>query len=98
MSTTLRQAKEQARHHRKQGDFARSLQIYQQILSTVPLANDIRLLVADVLAEAGADDAAAQVYQSVAVHFIRSGHPLPTLVACQGLAKLGKPIDAIECR
>jgi len=96
MITTLREARAQARALREQGDLARALSLYEHILQAVPLDYEVRTLVADVLAEAGARDAAAQIYRTIAVHDIRAGHPVPALVACQALAKLGFPIEDIE--
>jgi CRP-like cAMP-binding protein len=96
MITTLREARAEARSLREQGDLARALSVYQHILEKVPLEYEVRMLVADTLAEAGAREAAAQVYRTVAVHDIRAGHPLPALVAGQALVKLGYPIDDIE--
>lgn len=95
-TTTLRDARAEARRLRDQGEFARSLSIYQHILEVVPLDYEVRTLIADVLVELEARDAAAQVYRTVATHDIRAGHPLPALVACQALVKLGQPIDDIE--
>jgi CRP-like cAMP-binding protein len=96
MITTLREARAAARALREQGDLARALALYQRILESVPLDYEVRTMVADVLAEAGAADAAAQIYRTVAIHDLRAGHPLPALVATQALAKLGQPIDDIE--
>jgi CRP-like cAMP-binding protein len=96
MITTLREARAEARLFRQQGDHARALAAYQRILEAVPLDYEVRTLVADVLVEVGAVDAAAEVYRTVAIHDIRAGHPLPALVACQALVKLGQPIDDIE--
>ena len=96
MITTLREARAEARTLREQGDLARALSVYDHILQAVPLDYEVRTLVADVLVDAGAREAAAQIYRTVAVHDIRAGHPLPALVACQALVKLGYPIDDIE--
>jgi len=96
MITTLREARAQARLLREQGDLARALSLYQHILEAVPLDYEVRMLVADVLVEAGSQEAAVQLYRTIAVHDIRAGHPLPALVACQTLVKLGQPIDDIE--
>jgi CRP-like cAMP-binding protein len=96
MTTTLREARAEARRLRDQGDFARALSVYQHILEAVPLDYEVRTQIADVLVDLEAHDAAAQVYRTVALHDIRAGHPLPALVASQALAKLGRPIDDIE--
>ena len=96
MITTLREARAEARLLRQQGDFAGALSIYERILAAVPLDYEGRTLIADILVEAGAVDVAAQVYRTIAIHDIRAGHPLPALVACRALTKLGQPIDDIE--
>ncbi len=96
MITTLREARARARLLREQGDHAGALSVYQQILDAVPLDYEVRTLIADILAQGGAAEAAAQVYRTVAIHDIRAGHPLPALVASQALVKLGQPIDDIE--
>lgn len=96
MTTTLREARAEARRLRDQGELARALAVYQHILEVVPLDYEVRTLIADVLVDLGAHDAAAQVYRTVAMHDIRAGHPLPALVAAQALVKLGRPIDEIE--
>jgi len=96
MTTTLREARAEARRLRDQGDFARALSVYQHILEVVPFDYEVRTLIADVLVDLGAQDAAAQVYRTVALHDIRAGHPLPALVASQALVRLGRPIDDIE--
>ena len=96
MTTPLREARAEARRMRDQGDFANALSIYRHILEVVPLDYEVRTLIADVLVDLGALDAAAQVYRTVATHDIRAGHPLPALVACQALVKLGQTIDDLE--
>lgn len=96
MLTTLREARTHARQLRQHGDLTGALSIYQQILAAVPLDYEARTLIADLFVQLGAVEAAAQVYRTVAIHDIRAGHPLPALVACQALARLGQPIDAIE--
>ena len=96
MITTLREARAEARLLRQQGDFAGALSVYERILAAVPLDYEVRTLIADILVESGAGEVAAQVYRTVAIHDIRAGHPLPALVACQSLTKLGQPIDDIE--
>jgi CRP-like cAMP-binding protein len=96
MITTLREARAEARLLREQGDLAQALSVYQRILEAVPLDYEVRTLIADILVQAGGAEAAAQIYRTVAIHDIRAGHPLPALVACQALVKLGHPIDDIE--
>jgi CRP-like cAMP-binding protein len=96
MTITLREARAEARRFRHQGDYARALSAYQGILEAVPLDYEVRMLIADVLVDVGAVDAAAQVYRTVALHDIRAGHPLPALVSCHALTKLGYPTEEIE--
>jgi CRP-like cAMP-binding protein len=96
MLITLREARAEARLLVERGDLAAALSIYQRILTAVPLDYEVRTLVADSLVQAGAVDVAAEVYRTVAIHDIRAGHPLPALVACQALVKLGQPVEEIE--
>jgi len=95
-TTTLREARAEARRLRDQGEYARALSLYQHILEVVPLDYEVRTLIADVLVELEARDAAAQIYRTVAMHDVRAGHPLPALGACQALVALGQPTADIE--
>ena len=96
MKITLREARDEARRFRRNGDHLRALRAYQRILAALPLDYETRFAIADVLAEAGQTDAAAEVYQSVAIHDLRAGHPLPAIVAAHALGKLGRPVDDIQ--
>lgn len=96
MTTTLRDVRAEARRLRAEGDPAGALSLYQHVLEKIPLDYEVRTLIADVLVDLGARDAAAQVYRAVALHDLRAGHPLPALVACQALVKLGQPTGDIE--
>jgi len=95
MKITLREARDEARRYRRNGDHPHALHAYQRILAALPLDYETRLAIGDVLAEAGQTDAAAQVYRSVAIHNVRAGHPLPAIVAAYALGKLGQPVDDI---
>jgi CRP-like cAMP-binding protein len=93
MSTTLGEAREEARRLFRTGDYARALRAYEQILGAVPLDNQVRFKIADVLAKVGLADEAAEVYRTIALHDLRTGHPLPAIVACEALEALGRPAD-----
>jgi CRP-like cAMP-binding protein len=95
MKITLREARDEARRFRRNGDHPHALHAYQRILAALPLDYETRLAIADVLVEAGQTDAAAEVYRSVAIHNVRAGHPLPAIVAAYALGKLGQPVDDI---
>jgi CRP-like cAMP-binding protein len=95
MKITLREARDEARRFRRNGDHPHALRAYQRILAALPLDYETRLAIADVLAEAGQTDAAAEVYRSVAIHNVRAGHPLPAIVAAYALGKLGQSVDDI---
>lgn len=98
MTMTLRQAKTKARNFLRQGNPAQALLTYEHILTTMPLATEIRLRIADVLVEIDAVPTAIEVFRAVAFHAIRSGHPLSALVACHALRKLNGRIDDIEAQ
>jgi CRP-like cAMP-binding protein len=89
MKTTLGEARVKAWRHSHAGDLSRTLTAYCQILSAVPFDFQTRLRIADILARGGQAGPAAEVYQAVARHHILSGHPLPAIVACTALARLG---------
>ena len=96
MKIALREARDEARRYRRNGDHPRALRAYQRILAALPLDYETRFAIADVLVEAGQPEAAAEVYRSVAIHDIRAGHPLPAIVACHALGRMGHPVDDIQ--
>jgi cAMP-dependent protein kinase regulator len=96
MPVTLREARSQARAFRQRGDLAPALRIYQSIVQKLPLDYEARFAIADVLAQTGAVEAAAHVYRTVAIHDIRAGHPLPAIVACHELVRLGQNVDDVR--
>jgi CRP-like cAMP-binding protein len=95
MKIALREARDEARRFRRIGDYPHALRAYQRILAALPLDYETRFAIADVLAEAGHRDAAAEVYRSVAIHDVRAGHPLPAIVAAFALTRLDQPVDDI---
>lgn len=95
MSTTLGRVKAQARQFVHTGDYARALRAYEQLLATVPLDYEVRFRIADVLVKIGLADQAALLYRSVAMHNIRTGHPLPAVVASRALEALGCSSDEV---
>src|SRR6185436_2485170 len=74
MSITLGEARSEARRLFQSGDYARALRAYDQILSAVPLDYEVRFKIADVLAKVGLTAEAAELYRTIALHDIRSGH------------------------
>jgi CRP-like cAMP-binding protein len=95
MSFTLRDLKSQARTLVREGDAASALAAYDHLLATNPLDNDSRLKIADLLLLTGDQAGAAEVYRAVAVHDIRSGHPLPAIICMGALESLGQASDDI---
>jgi CRP-like cAMP-binding protein len=93
MGIKLRELKAEARTLARVGEIATALAAYEHILTVNPLDYDSRQEVADLLVRAGEPGAAAAVYRTVALHDIRSGHPLPGLVAAKQLEALGQPAD-----
>jgi CRP-like cAMP-binding protein len=96
MSMTLGEARAEARRFLWSGDYARALRAYDRILASVPLDYEVRFKIADVLAKSGLGDEAAEVYRAVALHDIRTGHPLPAIVACAALDKLGYDVQPLH--
>jgi len=93
MSTTLGEARAEARRLFQSDDYARALRAYDQILSAVPLDYQARFKIADILAKVGLSAEAIEVYRTVALHDIRTGHPLQAIVACEALEALGEKAD-----
>lgn len=93
---TLREAREKARALEKAADWPRALRAWDQILAADPLDYVARLKIADMLFRVGAQGEAASVYRAVADHDIRSGHPLPAVVAIKNLAALGQDFSVEE--
>jgi CRP-like cAMP-binding protein len=94
--TTLGEARGQAEERLRAGDYAAALRVYDHLMAVVPLDYGVRLRVADLLARVGLVEEAAEVYRTVAVHDIRSGRPLPAVVACAALDQLGRPADDLR--
>jgi CRP-like cAMP-binding protein len=95
MSITLGEARAEARRLFHAGDYARALRAHEQILAAVPLDYQVRFKIADILAKVGLNDEAAEIYRTIAAHDLRSGHPLPAIVACHALEALGQRADEI---
>jgi CRP-like cAMP-binding protein len=95
MKVKLGEAKAEARALYRAGDYARALRAYERLLEAMPLDYEMRFRIGDILAKTGLSDEAAEVYRTVAVHDIRSGHPLPAVVASYALEKLGQKADDI---
>jgi CRP-like cAMP-binding protein len=96
MSTTLGEARIEARRLFQSGDYARALRAYEQILAAVPLDTQVRFKIADILAKVGLNDEAAELYRTIAQHDLRTGHPLPAVVACEALEALGQSADDLR--
>ena len=93
MGIKLRELKGEARMLARVGEVASALAAYDHILASNPLDYDSRLKIADLLVRIGDSAGAAAVYRAVALHDIRSGHPLPALCACKALEALGQRAD-----
>jgi CRP-like cAMP-binding protein len=87
--TTLGQARAEARRLFRAGEYAGALEVYQHILRAIPFDHEARLKIGDVLARCGYPHFAAEVYEAVIEHDVKSGHPLQAIVACAALEGLG---------
>ena len=95
MVTTVRELKGEARKLVRAGETATALAAYDHILATNPLDYGCRLKIADTLALLGDGVGAASIYRALALHNIRAGHPLPAIVACKELERMGQPAQDI---
>jgi CRP-like cAMP-binding protein len=95
MGMKLGELKSEARALLRAGQVGPALAAFEHILASNPLDYDSRLKVADLLAGQGDRDGAAAIYAALALHDIRSGHPLHGLVACKQLEALGRPADEL---
>jgi CRP-like cAMP-binding protein len=95
MASKLGQVMAEARASFRDGDYPRALRLYAHTLTVAPYNPEARLRIADLLAKVGLDEDARAVYRAVALHNVRAGHPLPAVVACHELARLGAPADDV---
>ena len=95
MAIKLRDLKRETQALARAGQFAAALAGHEHMLAANPLDYDSRRKIADLLAQLGDRAAAIEVYRTVAMHDVRSGHPLPALVACKVLESLGQRADDI---
>lgn len=61
------------------GQHDAAIRIYWRLVDVAPNEVENRLRLADVIAEVGAPEAAAQVYAAVATHAMQAGYPLVTV-------------------
>src|SRR5262245_6864596 len=94
MAIKLRDLKTEARNLAQAGQLGPALAAHEHMLAQNPLDDDSRRKVADLLLQLGDKAGAIQVYRAVAMHDVKSGHPLPAIVACKVLASsLGQKVD-----
>jgi cAMP-dependent protein kinase regulator len=93
MPVTLAQATARARRLLADDHLVPALQVWKEVLTQQPLADDVRLAVAGALAVAGRVDESGQIYRSLAMHLMRAGRPLPAVAAAHALHGLGLPFD-----
>ena len=96
-AVTLGSAKAEARRLVGNGEFGRALFIYDQLLAAFPVEDELRLDVARLLARAGHSELAAQLHETLAVHFANAGRPLRALIGARALVDLGRdPAPIVE--
>jgi CRP-like cAMP-binding protein len=95
MTITVRDLKAEARMLVRAGELGAALAAYDHILATDPLDYDCRLKIAHVLTALGDTAGAAAVYRALAIHNLRAGHPLPAIVACKELERMGQMSEDI---
>ncbi len=95
MAIKLRELKLEARNLTRAGQFAAALAAHEHMLAANPLDYDSRRRIPDLLLRLGDQGGAIEVYRAVAMHDVRSGHPLSAIVACKVLESLGQRVDDI---
>lgn len=95
MTLTLAEAKANARAFLAAGEPAAALATFDHILAAQPLDDELRLEIADLLQGAGKTAQAAEIYRALSLHLLRTGRPLPAVVAATSLAALGVSIDHV---
>jgi CRP-like cAMP-binding protein len=95
MATKLRELKLEARNLARAEQFAAALAAHDHMLAENPLDSDSRRRIPDLLLALGDKAGAVEAYRAVAVHDLRSGRPLPAIVACKVLDSLGQRADDI---
>ncbi len=95
MALLLRELKTEARNLARAGQFAAALAAYDQMLAANPLDGDSRRKIGDLLFQLGDRTGAVEVFRTVTMHDVRSGHLLPALVGCKVLESLGQNTDQI---
>jgi CRP-like cAMP-binding protein len=95
MAIKLRELKLEARNLTRAGQFAAALAAHDHMLAANPLDYDSRRKIPDLLLQLGDQEGAIEVYRAVAMHDVRSGRPLPAIVACKVLESLGQRVDEI---
>jgi CRP-like cAMP-binding protein len=87
----LAEAKQQTRTRLEAGDYPGALALTDHLLAAFPLDDQLRVLVAEIVARAGLQDEAAELTRVLAHHFIQIGQPLRAVVAAHTLAQIGRP-------
>ncbi|HEX3904836.1 MAG TPA: cyclic nucleotide-binding domain-containing protein [Polyangia bacterium] len=95
MALPLRDLKTEARNLARAGQFAAALAAHEQMLAVNPLDGDSRRKIGDLLFQLGDQAGAVEVFRTVAMHDVRSGHLLPALVGCKVLESLGQSFEQI---
>jgi CRP-like cAMP-binding protein len=87
----LGEAKQQARALVREGDYPGALALADRLLTAFPLDDELRVLVGEILSRSGLTDEAAEIWQTLARHFIEIGYPLRAIVSSHALARVGRP-------
>ena len=95
MALPLRDLKTEARNLAWAGQYAAALAAYDQMLAVNPLDGDSRRKIGDLLFQLGDRAGAVEVFRTVTMHDVRSGHLLPALVGCKVLESLGQSTDQL---
>lgn len=88
----LADLKTQALRYLALGEHDRALLLYHSLIRQLPDDLDLRMKVADALAQCELPHLASRVYAAVAWCDLQAGRPLHALVCCQALSDLGQDV------
>ena len=95
MPRNLMDIKKEAESRISGGRLVDGLKVFRLVLEGAPLDFNLRMEIADILTAANKDILAAQIYQAIADHDVKSGSPLRGLVAIKQIEAMGSEVGPL---